>query len=76
MYFCVSHGRFLSGSGYPKVMNLKVDGELKEGSVIQGHAEIAWCGGTPSKGIVRYSFAIGHHRVLKMASNLLLTIYT
>lgn len=44
----------LPGSGCPKVMNLKVDGELKQGSVIQGHAEIAWCGGTPSKGIVSW----------------------
>lgn len=44
----------LPGSGCPKVMSLKVDGELKEGHVIQGHAEIAWCGGTPSKGIVSW----------------------
>lgn len=44
----------LPGSGYPKAMSLQVDGELKEGSVIQGHAEIAWCGGTPSKGIVSW----------------------
>ncbi|KAH7307676.1 hypothetical protein KP509_22G071800 [Ceratopteris richardii] len=44
----------LPGSGYPKVMSLRVDGELKEGSTIHGHAEIAWCGGTPSKGIVSW----------------------
>ncbi|MCO5613042.1 hypothetical protein L7F22_067316 [Adiantum nelumboides] len=44
----------LPGSGCPKVMSLKVDGELKEGSVIKGHAEIAWCGGTPGKGIVSW----------------------
>eukprot|EP00250_Pteridium_aquilinum_P019691 c24537_g1_i1 orf=188-5938(+) len=44
----------LPGSGCPKVMSLTVDGELKEGCVIQGHADIAWCGGTPSKGIVSW----------------------
>ncbi|KAI5066288.1 hypothetical protein GOP47_0018912 [Adiantum capillus-veneris] len=44
----------LPGSGCPKVMSLEVDGELREGSLIKGHAEIAWCGGTPSKGIVSW----------------------
>ena len=34
-------------------MSLTVKGELEEGHVIRGHANVAWCGGTPSKGIVR-----------------------
>ncbi|XP_042465469.1 187-kDa microtubule-associated protein AIR9 isoform X3 [Zingiber officinale] len=37
------------GTGYPKVLNLSVHGELVEGNVIRGSAEIAWCGGTPGK---------------------------
>lgn len=44
----------LQGTGCPKVMSLTVDGEPKEGNVIKGHAEIAWCGGTPSKGYVSW----------------------
>ncbi|KAF8413517.1 hypothetical protein HHK36_001507 [Tetracentron sinense] len=37
------------GTGYPKVLNLDVRGELVEGNVIKGYAEVAWCGGTPGK---------------------------
>ncbi|XP_020586552.1 187-kDa microtubule-associated protein AIR9, partial [Phalaenopsis equestris] len=37
------------GTGYPKVLNLNVQGELIEGNVVRGSAEIAWCGGTPGK---------------------------
>ncbi|XP_064982963.1 187-kDa microtubule-associated protein AIR9-like [Musa acuminata AAA Group] len=37
------------GTGYPKVLNLSVHGELVEGNVIRGSAEVAWCGGTPGK---------------------------
>ncbi|KAK9155120.1 hypothetical protein Sjap_002600 [Stephania japonica] len=39
------------GTGLPKVLNLSVHGELVEGNVIKGHAEVAWCGGTPGKGV-------------------------
>ncbi|XP_050222045.1 187-kDa microtubule-associated protein AIR9 isoform X2 [Mercurialis annua] len=39
------------GSGIPKVVNLEVHGDLVEGNVIKGHAEVAWCGGTPGKGV-------------------------
>lgn len=28
-------------------------GELVEGNVIKGVAEVAWCGGTPGKGVAR-----------------------
>ncbi|XP_034210939.1 187-kDa microtubule-associated protein AIR9 isoform X3 [Prunus dulcis] len=39
------------GSGIPKVVNLDVRGDLVEGNTIKGHAEVAWCGGTPGKGV-------------------------
>ncbi|XP_044495976.1 187-kDa microtubule-associated protein AIR9 isoform X2 [Mangifera indica] len=39
------------GSGIPKVVNLEVQGELVEGNAIKGVAEVAWCGGTPGKGV-------------------------
>ncbi|XP_004293996.1 PREDICTED: 187-kDa microtubule-associated protein AIR9 [Fragaria vesca subsp. vesca] len=39
------------GTGTPKVVNLDVHGELVEGNTLRGHAEIAWCGGTPAKGV-------------------------
>ncbi|KAJ6813130.1 187-kDa microtubule-associated protein AIR9 [Iris pallida] len=39
------------GTGYPRVLNVKVHGELVEGNVIKGLAEVAWCGGTPGKGV-------------------------
>ncbi|KAJ4980259.1 hypothetical protein NE237_031096 [Protea cynaroides] len=45
----VSHG-----TGYPKVLNLSVHGELVEGNVIKGYAEVAWCGGTPGKGVASW----------------------
>ncbi|KAF6166112.1 hypothetical protein GIB67_023822 [Kingdonia uniflora] len=38
-----------AGTGFPKVLNLSVNGELVEGNVIKGSAEVAWCGGTPGK---------------------------
>jgi hypothetical protein len=44
---------FYAGTGSPKVLNLRVEGELIEGNLIRGFAEIAWCGGTPSKGVAR-----------------------
>jgi len=34
-------------------VNLEVQGELVEGNVVKGYAEIAWCGGTPGKGVAR-----------------------
>jgi len=34
-------------------VNLEVQGELVEGNVIKGYAGIAWCGGTPGKGVAR-----------------------
>ncbi|XP_026383847.1 187-kDa microtubule-associated protein AIR9-like isoform X1 [Papaver somniferum] len=43
-----------SGTGYPKVLNLSVQGELVEGNVIKGHPEVAWCGGTPGKGVASW----------------------
>ncbi|XP_043806182.1 187-kDa microtubule-associated protein AIR9 isoform X3 [Manihot esculenta] len=42
------------GSGIPKVLNLEVRGELVEGNVIRGYAEVAWCGGTPGKGVASW----------------------
>nr|XP_043619051.1 187-kDa microtubule-associated protein AIR9 [Erigeron canadensis] len=39
------------GTGCPKVLKLDVRGELVEGNIITGHPEVAWCGGTPAKGI-------------------------
>ena len=35
------------GSGIPNVVRLQVQGELVEGSIIRGCAEVAWCGGIP-----------------------------
>jgi hypothetical protein len=34
-------------------VNLEVSGELVEGNIIRGHADVAWCGGTPGKGVAR-----------------------
>ncbi|CAI0545496.1 unnamed protein product [Linum tenue] len=42
------------GNGIPKVVNLEVCGELVEGSVIKGQAKVAWCGGTPGKGVASW----------------------
>lgn len=42
------------GTGYPKVVNLDVRGELVEGNIIRGYAQIAWCGGTPGKGVASW----------------------
>ncbi|CAN6203007.1 unnamed protein product [Urochloa humidicola] len=42
------------GTGCPKVINLTVNGELVEGNVLSGVPEIAWCGGTPGKGVVSW----------------------
>ncbi|XP_009597927.1 187-kDa microtubule-associated protein AIR9 [Nicotiana tomentosiformis] len=39
------------GTGDPKVLKIEVCGDLLEGNIIRGHAEIAWCGGTPGKSI-------------------------
>ncbi|RXH98895.1 hypothetical protein DVH24_011220 [Malus domestica] len=39
------------GSRIPKVVNLDVHGNLVEGNIVKGHAEVAWCGGTPGKGV-------------------------
>ncbi|KAH9288233.1 hypothetical protein KI387_032350, partial [Taxus chinensis] len=43
-----------TGTGCPKVLNLKVEGELIEGNLIRGFAEVAWCGGTPGKGVASW----------------------
>ncbi|CAK7350155.1 unnamed protein product [Dovyalis caffra] len=51
--FAIS-SRVSPGNGIPKVVNLEVQGELVEGSVIKGYAEIAWCGGTPGKGVASW----------------------
>ncbi|OMO92313.1 hypothetical protein COLO4_17682 [Corchorus olitorius] len=42
------------GNGIPKVVNVEVHGELVEGSIIKGHAKVAWCGGTPGKGVASW----------------------
>lgn len=42
------------GSKIPKVVNLEVRGELMEGNIIRGYAEVAWCGGTPGKGVASW----------------------
>ncbi|KAL9224400.1 hypothetical protein vseg_000436 [Gypsophila vaccaria] len=42
------------GTGCPKVLNLNVHGDLMEGNVIRGCAEVAWCGGTPGKGVASW----------------------
>lgn len=42
------------GTGYPKVINLTVNGELVEGNVLKGVPQIAWCGGTPGKGVASW----------------------
>ncbi|XP_065846855.1 187-kDa microtubule-associated protein AIR9 [Euphorbia lathyris] len=39
------------GNGIPKVVSLEVHGDLVEGNLIRGYAEVAWCGGTPGKGV-------------------------
>ncbi|KAF7842164.1 187-kDa microtubule-associated protein AIR9 [Senna tora] len=44
----------LPGSGIPKVVSLEVQGELVEGSIIKGCAVVAWCGGTPGKGVASW----------------------
>ncbi|KAL6880549.1 hypothetical protein ACP4OV_012114 [Aristida adscensionis] len=42
------------GTGCPKVINLTVSGELVEGNVLRGVPSIAWCGGTPGKGVASW----------------------
>uniref|UniRef100_A0A5B7C371 187-kDa microtubule-associated protein AIR9 n=1 Tax=Davidia involucrata TaxID=16924 RepID=A0A5B7C371_DAVIN len=42
------------GTGYPKVLKIDVRGELVEGNMIRGYAEVAWCGGTPGKGVASW----------------------
>ncbi|WVZ61871.1 hypothetical protein U9M48_011679 [Paspalum notatum var. saurae] len=42
------------GTGCPKVINLTVSGELVEGNILNGVPEIAWCGGTPGKGVASW----------------------
>ncbi|XP_057465602.1 187-kDa microtubule-associated protein AIR9 isoform X2 [Actinidia eriantha] len=42
------------GTGCPKVLKIDIRGELIEGNTIRGHAEVAWCGGTPGKGVASW----------------------
>jgi hypothetical protein len=49
---------FLQGTGCPKVINLAVSGEAVEGNILSGVPEIAWCGGTPGKGVARFAYPI------------------
>ncbi|KAM7505783.1 hypothetical protein LguiB_004687 [Lonicera macranthoides] len=42
------------GTGYPKVLKIDVRGELVEGNTIRGYVEVAWCGGTPGKGVASW----------------------
>ncbi|KAG5105911.1 hypothetical protein JHK82_042881 [Glycine max] len=51
--FAIS-SRISRGNGIPKVVNLEVYGELVEGSIIRGCAKVAWCGGTPGKGVASW----------------------
>jgi hypothetical protein len=37
---------------------LTVSGELVEGNILTGVPEIAWCGGTPGKGVARFVYPI------------------
>lgn len=46
-------GYLSEGTGIPKVIKIDVCGELVEGNTIKGYAEVAWCGGTPGKGVAR-----------------------
>lgn len=39
------------GTGIPKVLKIEVHGDLVEGNTTRGHVKIAWCGGTPGKGV-------------------------
>lgn len=52
-----------SGTGCPKVISLDVCGELVEGNIIKGYAEVAWCGGTPGKGVARWDLVFNFCRV-------------
>ncbi|KAL9147547.1 hypothetical protein ABFS82_13G180100 [Erythranthe guttata] len=42
------------GTGIPKVIKIDVHGELIEGNKVKGYAEVAWCGGTPGKGVASW----------------------
>ncbi|KAK4440224.1 microtubule-associated protein AIR9 [Sesamum alatum] len=42
------------GTGIPKVMKIDVRGELVEGNTIKGYVDVAWCGGTPAKGVASW----------------------
>ncbi|KAI3455940.1 hypothetical protein Pfo_012603 [Paulownia fortunei] len=42
------------GTGIPKVIKIDVRGELVEGNTMKGYAEVAWCGGTPGKGVASW----------------------
>ncbi|KAL0352796.1 UNVERIFIED_CONTAM: microtubule-associated protein AIR9 [Sesamum angustifolium] len=37
-----------------QVMKIDVRGELVEGNTIKGYVEVAWCGGTPAKGVASW----------------------
>lgn len=39
------------GTKCPKVLKIDVSGELIEGNVMRGRAEVAWCGGTPGRSV-------------------------
>nr|CAB3451917.1 unnamed protein product [Digitaria exilis] len=43
-----------AGTGCPKVINVTVRGEPVEGNILSGVPEIAWCGGTPGKGVASW----------------------
>ncbi|KAG5540242.1 hypothetical protein RHGRI_020463 [Rhododendron griersonianum] len=42
------------GTGWLKVLKIDVRGELMEGNTIRGYVEVAWCGGTPGKGVASW----------------------
>lgn len=39
------------GTRHPKVLKIDIQGDLVEGNTIRGYAKVAWCGGTPGKGV-------------------------
>lgn len=51
--FAIS-SRVSPGTGCPKILKIDVRGDLMEGNTVRGYAEVAWCGGTPGKGVASW----------------------
>ncbi|GBG65468.1 hypothetical protein CBR_g51063 [Chara braunii] len=43
-----------AGSGCPKLLEIKVEGTPMEGCTVKGVVKIAWCGGVPANGVIRW----------------------